>query len=334
MNAVRIQPIERELSAMPVSKLSNAVFPPPLKPGGTIGVVSPGRWPRPEIVAKGNALLEDRGYTVVVHAQNYLQDGQLAGSDAARAEAIMDMFADRTIDAVICSRGGTGSIRLLDKLDYKQIKRNPKPLIGFSDITFLLQAMSRRAGIVTYHGPVLWNFTLADGAQRSADDMIAVVSGKKNVRLRYPDIECVRPGRAEGMLTGGNITMLQRLIGTPYDWSGRDAILFIEDTDEVIYKLAEKLQHMKLAGKFEGVSAVIVGEMVDLADGETGFARKTEKPYGKSLREILLDVLPPAVPLCFNFPCGHGKYITTLPVGAPVKLTLSAKGAELTIIRE
>ena len=311
-----------------------AKFPPPLKPGGTIGIVSPGRWPRPEIVAKGKALLEARGYTVVVHAQNYLHEGQLAGSDAARTEAIMDMFADRTIDAVICARGGTGSIRLLDRLDYKLIRRNPKPFIGFLDITFLLQVMNRRAGLVTYHGPVLWNFTLADGGQHSADDLFAVVGEKKNMRMRYPDIECVRAGRAEGMLTGGNITMLQRLIGTPYDWSGRDAILFIEDIDEVIYKLAEKLQHMKLAGKFEGVRAVIVGEMIDIADGETGFARKSEKPYGKSLREILLDVLPPDVPLCFNFPCGHGKYITTLPIGGPVKLTLNARGAELTIIRE
>src|SRR5580658_3891688 len=86
-----------------------AKFPPPLKPRGTVGVVSPGRWPRPEIVAKGKALLEERGYTVVVHAQNYLHDGQLAGSAAARAEAIMDMFEDPTIDAVICARGGTGS---------------------------------------------------------------------------------------------------------------------------------------------------------------------------------------------------------------------------------
>ena len=101
-------------------------IPPPLKKGGTVGVVAPGRWPKPEWIDKGKALLESRGYEVVVHAQCYLKDGQLGGSDAARTEAIMDMFADRTIDAVICARGGTGSIRLLDKLDYKLIKRNPE----------------------------------------------------------------------------------------------------------------------------------------------------------------------------------------------------------------
>ncbi|MGE3624456.1 MAG: hypothetical protein AB7H77_11390, partial [Bdellovibrionales bacterium] len=112
----------------------------------------------------------------------------------------------------------------------------------------------------------------------------------------------------------------------------KNGILFIEDVDEVLFKLAEKLQHMKLAGKFSGVRAVIVGEMVDIADGETGFAKKTEKPYGKSLRDILLDVLPPDIPLCFNFPCGHGKYLTTLPVGAEVRLTLNARGAELAVM--
>jgi muramoyltetrapeptide carboxypeptidase len=317
----------------PAKSVTTPVFPPSLPSGGTIGVVSPGRWPKPEWIAKGKALLEARGYTVVVHAQNYLKDGQLAGTDAARVEAIMDMFADRTIDAVICARGGTGSIRLLDQLDYKLIKRNPKPFIGFSDITFLLQAMTKRAGIVTYHGPILWNLA-HDHDPRVVSDLFAVAGGKKNLRLQFPEAECIKSGRAEGMLTGGNLTMLQHLIATPYDWSGKDAILFIEDCDEVIYKIAERLQHMKLAGKFTGVRAILVGEMVDVADGETGFARKGERPYGKNLREVLLDILPQDVPLCLNFPCGHGKYITTLPIGAQAKVALNARGAELTIIRE
>jgi len=310
-----------------------AVFPPPLKPGGTIGVVSPGRWPKPEWIAHSKVLLEARGYAVVVHAQIYLKDGQLAGSDAARAEAIMDMFADRTIDAVICARGGTGSIRLLDKLDYKTIKKNPKPFIGYSDITVLLQAINKRCGFVTYHGPMLVSFA-GNNDPRMLDELLAMVGGKKNLRLRFPDVDCVRPGRVEGNLIGGNITLLEYLIGTPYDWSAKDAILFIEDTEEVIYKMADKLQHLKLAGKFAGVRAVVVGDMVDILDGETGFARKGDRPFGKKLRDIFLDILPPDVPLCFDFPCGHGKYHTTLPFGAPVKLTLDARGVDMTIIRD
>jgi len=302
-----------------------AKFPPPLKPGDTIGVVSPGRWPRPEIIAKAKIFLEKQGYTVVVHAQNYLQDGQLAGTDAARAEAIMDMFADRTIDAVICARGGTGTVRLLDKLDYKMIKRNPKPFIGFSDITFLLQSISRKAGTVAYHGPVLWNFTLDETKQHTAEDMFAVVGSTKTTRLSYSGVECIRAGRAEGILTGGNITLLTRMIGTPYDWSGKDAILFIEDVEEHLYALARKLKHMQLAGKFEGVRAVLVGEMVDINDG----VKDNDLPYGQSLRDVLLDVLPENIPLCFNFPCGHGAYTTTLPIGALTHVILNAQGASL-----
>jgi muramoyltetrapeptide carboxypeptidase len=245
----------------------------------------------------------------------------------------MDMFKDRKIDAIMCARGGTGSIRLLDKLDYKLIKKNAKPFIGFSDITFLLQAINRQCGFPTFHGPLMWNFA-HDYNKRTATDLLELLQNKdKKFTQHFSNVECVRAGTASGILTGGNITMLQRLIGTSYEWQSKGAILFIEDVDEVIYKLAEKLQHMKLAGKFDGVKAVIVGEMIDIADGESGFARKGEAPYGRSFRDILLDVLPKDIPLCFNFPCGHGKYLTTLPVGAKTKLVLNAKGAELTFMQ-
>jgi len=307
---------------------SSTIFPPPLKPGGTIGIVSPGRWLKPELIAKGKALLEKRGYQTVVHAQNYLQDGQLAGSDAARAEAIMDMFADRTIDAVMCARGGTGSIRLLERLDYKLIRRNPKPFIGFSDITVLLQAITRRCSFVTYHGPMTIIFAEKHDP-RSVDDFFNVIGAKKSVRLRYPEAKAIRSGQAEGVLVGGNITLLQTLIGTPYDWASKDTILFIEDVDEILYRLDRTLYHLKLAGKFDGIRAVLVGEMCRMADGETGFARKGERPYGKTLKEILLDVLPPDIPLCFDVPCGHGGYVTTLPYGAEVKVSVSGRGVEL-----
>ncbi|MDX2028011.1 MAG: LD-carboxypeptidase [Alphaproteobacteria bacterium] len=304
-------------------------FPPPLKPKGTIGLVSPARWPKPEWIAKSKALLEKRGYQVVVHAQNYLKDGQLAGSDAARTEALMDMFDDSTIDAIMCVRGGTGAIRILDRLDYKLIKKNPKPFVGFSDITVLLQAISKRCGFATYHGPLGWNLAHTHDP-RTLDDMLAVIGNKKkSIKTHFSEAECIRPGRAEGILTGGNIALLQHLIGTPYDWTGKDSILFIEDVDEPIYKIDRMLQHMRLAGKFNGIRAILVGEMVDIGDGETCYARKGETPYGRSLKQVLTEALPPDVPLCFNFPCGHGKYLTTLPVGAHVKFALAARGAEL-----
>jgi muramoyltetrapeptide carboxypeptidase len=295
-----------------------------------VGIVSPGRWPDPAWIDMPKAFLESRGYQVVVHAQNYLKEGQLAGSDAARAEAIMDMFMDATVDAILCARGGTGALRLLDKLDYDVIRKQPKPFVGFSDVTVLLHAISQRCGFVTYHGPMGWNFAQPGNDPRTGPELINVIGNRrKHCRLHYPEVEIVHPGRAEGVLKGGNITLLQHLIGTPFDWSPDGAILFIEEADEPLYKIDRALNHLRLAGKFRNVRAVLVGEMVDIADSETGFAREGERPYGRDLRDIILEYVPPNVPLGFNFPCGHGNYITTLPVGAAAQLTLGARGGEL-----
>jgi len=308
----------------------NPVFPPPLKPGGTIGFVSPGRWPEQAWIDKPKAFFESRGYRVVVHKQNYMQDGQLAGSDKARAEAIHDMFVDAAIDAVLCVRGGTGSLRVLDLLDYELIKIHPKPFIGFSDITLVLQVITQRCGFVTYHGPLGWNFAQPKNDPRTVSDLFAVVGKEKGAAtLRYPEVECARAGKAEGVLAGGNISLLQNLIGTPYDWSGKNAILFIEDVEEALYKIDRKLNQFRMAGKFDDVRAVLVGEMVDIADSETGYAREGEKPYGRTLQQIVEEHVPSNIPLGFNFPCGHGNYITTLPIGASARLSLGAHGAEL-----
>ncbi|MDP9127368.1 MAG: LD-carboxypeptidase [Pseudomonadota bacterium] len=317
-------PKPKEPTVPAAEKSRYATFPPPLKAGGTIGVVSPASWSEPDTLARLTGLLESLGYQVVIHQQNYLRYGRLAGTDAARAEALMDMFTDPTIDAILCARGGVGgSIRIAEALDYRLIKRNPKPFVGFSDITFLLQAITKRCGFVTYHGPVgLW---LTRGHDpKTLDELFLMIgSARKPYNLHISSVQCLRPGRAEGRLVGGNMTLLQALIGTPYDWSGKDAILFLEDVDEVLYKLDRTLRHFRLAGKLKDVRAVLVGEMAGLTDGDS------EKPFGRSLTQILTDIFPPGIPLGMNFPCGHSSYLTTLPVGAPVELSLGPHGIDL-----
>lgn len=311
-------------------QLSALNFPPPLKSGGTVGLVAPARWPQPEWIEMTKAMLARRGYRVATHPQTALRDGQLAGSDAARIGALHDMFADPAIDAVLCVRGGTGSTRLLDGLDYGLIARNPKPFVGFSDITALLQAITQRCGFVTFHGPLGWNFAQPDCDPRTEAELFAMLGPQPAARvLRLPEVETARAGEAEGVLTGGNITLLQYLIGTPYDWSGDGAILFIEDVDEALYKIDAKLRQFSMAGKFRHVRAVLVGAMVDIVDGETGLMRSGEQPYGRDLRQIVMEHVPPHIPLAFNFPCGHAPYITTLPVGARVRLRLDQRGGEL-----
>ncbi len=298
-----------------------------------IGLVSPSRWPQPKWLDRCQALLEKRGYRTLVHPQNYLQNGQLAGSDSERVAAIHDLFANPAIDAILAMRGGANAIRIVDHLDYALIKKNPKPFIGFSDISLLLNAMTKHCGFVTYHGPMGWNFAHHPDP-RTVDDLFDLLENKKKTyRRSFRGVVAARPGRAPGPLIGGNLTRLELLMGTAYDWSAKDSILFIEDVDEVIYKLDEKLCHLRLAGRFDKVKAVIVGEMVDIADGENGFARAGDQPYGKSLREIFMENLPPDIPLCFDFPCGHGKYLTTFPLGARTEITMTTDSVELGYLR-
>lgn len=305
-------------------------FPPPLKPKGTIGIVSPGRWADPMWIDMPKEYLENRGYQVVVHSQNYIKEGQLAGSDEARAEAIIDMFADSTIDAILCARGGTGSLRILEKLDFDLIAKQPKPFVGFSDITVLLHAISKRCGFVTYHGPLGWNFAQPENDPRVGIDLLNVIGNRrKQFRMLYSEAECLRPGKTEGILIGGNITLLQHLIGTPFDWFSQDIVLFLEDTDIPLYALDRALTHMKLAGKFQNLKAVLIGEMINIPDSETCFAQEGERPFGKNLKDIILEHIPENIPLALNFPCGHGKYITTLPVGARAQISISQRGVEL-----
>lgn len=308
-------------------------FPPALKPKGTVGIVSPARWPEPQWLEACRVVFERRGYRTVLHPQNYLHDGQLAGSDAARTDALMEMFRDPSIDAILTSRGGSNAIRIVDRLDYDEIKRNPKPFIGFSDISLLLNAITQQTGMVTYHGPMAWNFANNPDPRVEEDFFAVLQNASADFTRYYADVEVMRQGSAEGILVGGNLTRLELLMSTAYDWSAHSGILFLEDVDEVLYKIDEKLRHLRLAGRFNNIQAIIIGEMVDIGDGETGFARPTDKPFGRTLRQIFLDNLPPDIPLCFDFPCGHGRYLTTLPLGARVRLTLGSSGAELTVRR-
>ncbi len=308
------------------------IYPKPFPEGGTIGIVSSGSATKdPTGLSAGKTRLEALGYRVVVHPQNYLQwkDGQLAGDDVARAEAIMDMFRDPSIGAILSARGGNGSIRLLNLLDYDVIRQNPKPFIGFSDITVLLNAIYRQTGMVTYHGPMLsFNFGNAPDAQTIGDFQNVLSNIGKPVQLNYAT-QTLAPGEAKGVLLGGNLTMLQSILATPYDWPhDQPTILFFEDVEEVLYRLDRTLQHMKLAGKFKNVVAVLVGEMVNIPDGETSAMRAGERKYGPSFEDILQGIFP-HVPIAMNLPFGHGKTMTTLPVGGGAQVNISTGHVKL-----
>lgn len=301
-----------------------ALFPPPLPSKGTIGIVGPSRWPRADMLEQTTAHFEERGYEVVVHDQCFLQNGTLAGSDAARAEALNDMFADSTIDAIVCARGGSGALLMLDRVDYELIRANPKPFVGSSDITALLQAITGHTGMVTFHGPMCFNFLPERFEAYSEEDMFYMIAGEPLERLlRFPMVDVVRTGEAEGRLVGGNLSMLQSLIGTPYDWSGDGAILFIEEVNEPLYRIERMMAQLRLAGKFEGLRAVLVGEMVGIPEEKLEEMSQGDCPYGRTIQEIVLKHIPPEIPVGFNYPCGHGRYLSTFPIGACVRVVIT-----------
>lgn len=311
---------------------SPAPFPPALCKGGTIGIVSPAGWPEPEWIATGQRVLEAKGYSVKIHPQNYLRCGKLAGSDKARAEALIDMFCNPEVGAIMCGRGGVGSLRLLPLLDYDLIRRNPKPFIGFSDITILLHAIFSRCGFVTWHGPLIWNLAQSHHSPQTLTDLLAAITeNAAHVASRAP--RCftatgLHTGTAEGVLIGGNLSMLQYLIDTPWDWSADGAILMLEDLGDELYRLDMRLRHFALAGKFKGVRAVVIGESINISDGDPDSSKPSDCPYGQTWREVILENVPPDIPVVMDFPCGHGQYITTLPIGAQIRLAVTPTETE------
>lgn len=297
-------------------------LPPSLPAGGTIGLIAPSSAPKagqPEALAHA---LESRGYNVRIHPQVHARAGQLAGSDAQRVQAIHDVFADPAIHAVVCVRGGSGGNRLLDKIDYAMLARNPKPFVGLSDITVLLNAIARKAGFVTYHGPMFRALAGANADARSMDNMLAVLGGR-DWQLDFPDVSVEREGDVIAPLWGGNITLLENLMATPWDWSADASAMMIEDVGEAVYSLDRSLQHLALAGRFADIKALIVGEMIEITDGIGRNPKAGDPPYGMSFRDIVMEKLPAGIPVAFDVPCGHGAYATTLPLGQTLKLSFS-----------
>lgn len=312
----------------------NPFFPPLLPKGGTVGLVAPSRYPRPDWVESAKSHFESRGYRCRAHPQVYAKDRQFAGPDEVRSAALNDMFADPSIDAILCARGGTGAMLLLDKLDYGLIRANPKPFVGFSDVTALLQAISSQTGMVTFHGPMGWNFTEDMYDPRTFDELLAAIGERETPWVYETDaVEIVRPGVVEGRLIGGNLSLLQSLVGTPYDWEPEGAVLFVEEVGEYLYRMERMLAHLRLAGKLKGLRAVVIGEILEILDDDPLWGPQQEPPYGRSAKELFLSHLPADIPIVFGFPCGHGKHLTTLPVGTKVRLTLEAGKAKIECAR-
>jgi muramoyltetrapeptide carboxypeptidase len=283
-----------------------SVKPPRLKPRDTIGIVAPAGPFDPEIFMKGTAILKSMGFRTVFDEMIFQKRGFLAGTDVQRADQVNRLFADSTIQAVACARGGYGSMRILRFLDFETIQNNPKIFVGFSDISVLLSVLHDRCDLVTFHGPVVT--TLADADQETVAAMQWTMTSDTPMELAPENGVVVRPGLASGPVAGGNLTTLCHLVGTPYAPSFKGKILLLEDLGEAPYRIDRMLTQMKLAGCFNGIAGLILGSFK-----ECGFLSEIYALVGDFFEDM-------EIPLMAGFEIGHGRRNLTIPFGLEATL--------------
>lgn len=298
-----------------------SVRPTHLQEGDAIGLVSPGGWLSEAEIGHGSVVLKSMGFVPVVHPNNHCRDHHFAGSVRERADAIQDMFFDNQVRALMCTKGGYGTEMLLDHLDFDVLRRWPKCVVGSSDVTALLLALSTEAELVTFYGPMLLTFNRERDEPTIAHLRRALT---QTTPWSYdlesePDLRVLRPGMGRGVLMGGNLTILTDLLGTKYEPSTDGSILFFEDIDEELYRLHRMLLHLQRAGKLGNLRGILVGEMTDITEKKVRM--------GRALDEVVLDLCEGTdFPIVSGFPCGHGRRLLTLPIGTPARLSANESG--------
>jgi muramoyltetrapeptide carboxypeptidase len=290
------------------SKKKKLLIPARLKPGDKIGVVAPASPFDRKAFSQGLRVLEKMGFAPYVPEGVFEKKRYLAGTDAERAERINSLFRDKAVRAIICARGGYGSLRLLTLLDYKTIRKNPKVFVGFSDATALLTVFYNRCGLVGFHGPMVT--TLATATQKARKALYGAVASAEKVRLTSQYAVVIQAGKASGPVIGGNLTTLSHLLGTPFAPVLKGHILILEEINEAPYRLDRMLMQMKLAGCFKGLAGLVLGS----------FKNCGKK---KDVYEIAADIFRGAkFPILAGLDFGHVRGNLTIPVG--LKATLDA----------
>jgi muramoyltetrapeptide carboxypeptidase len=297
-----------------VSKIIRMITPPYLKKGHKIGIVAPARKIAKEEIQFAIDTFEKWGLEVVLGKNLFESNNQYSGSDEQRAEDLQKMLDDPSVRAIISARGGYGTIRIVDRLNFKQFQEKPKWLIGYSDLTVLHSHIHQKFEIETIHGTMPVNF------HKDAESVHTLKQMLFGERITYSVSAHAlnRKGRTEEIVTGGNLSLLYALKGSCSGISTSGKILFIEDLDEYLYHIDRMVISLKRAGKFSHLAGLIVGGMSDMKDNSV--------PFGKNAEQIIADAVKEYdFPVCFGFPVGHGVKNLALVLGRKVKLTVGEK---------
>jgi muramoyltetrapeptide carboxypeptidase len=276
------------------------VLPSALEPGDTIGIAAPAGVFDADRLQRGLQVLKAQGFKTVVPRGIYKKHRYLAGTDQDRASIVNALFRDKRIRAVLCARGGVGSLRILPWLDFAAIRGNPKIFSGFSDISALLSALFEQTGLVTFHGPVVTS--LAEAGRRTIKSMATAFMSNQALVLTLGTAKTVAPGHASGVVRGGNLASLCQLAGTPYQPDLRQSLLLLEDINEPPYRIDRMLSQLQMAGCLDGVVGVMLGRFERCGDVRT-------------IYDVVRSAFPEGIPILAGLPVGHKGQNRTLPLG-------------------
>jgi len=313
---------DRDLAGL-LKDESSIIKPPRLKSGDKIAIVAPASYISEEELQDSIKNLNQLGFETSYSEKILLQKGYFAGSDKDRAIDLMEKFSDKSIKGIVCARGGYGGARILPLLNYKIIRANPKVLIGYSDVTALLYGIYKKAGLITFHGPVgtstfndysVGNFKKV--LMNPERNMVFTNSESGDDENIY-GVTTIVKGKGKGRLAGGNLSIMVSLIGTPYDVNYSNKIIFIEEVGEEPYRIDRMLTQMIEAGKFKHAAGIMMGIFSNCEPKEKN------PSYNKSfsLMEVLVDRFAKLkIPVVYGMSFGHVKDKFTIPFGARAEL--------------
>jgi len=306
------------LASLPVLAQSVKI-PPYLKKGDTIGILATARKVDMAPLDAGIKLMEKWGLHVVIGKTIGLDNDQLAGADWQRATDLQQMMDNPSIKAIWCAKGGYGTVRLIERLDFTNFKMKPKWFVGFSDAT-VLHSHINNFDIATLHGMVA--ISVGRATPEAIESFRKALFGEK-LSYTLPAHKFNKPGKVTGELVGGNLSVLYSIIGSPSEADPKGKIIFIEDLDEYLYHIDRMMMNLKRNDYFKNVKGIIIGGMTKMRDNDI--------PWGHDALEIIQDITKEYnIPICFNFPAGHIQDNRALVFGKQVTLDVSATGTKIT----
>ena len=295
-----------------------AIAPPYLKKGDKVAITCPAK-KLPKPMTDAIELLQSWGLEVVLGETLGLSFHQFAGDDDQRAQDLQRFIDDDSIKAIIAARGGYGTIRMIDKVVFSRLTQNPKWLVGFSDITVLHTHLFNNFNIQSIHGQMPVN--IADASSKSLESLRKALFGEE-ISYKFNSNALNRGGEAEGILIGGNLSLLAAVAGSVSDLDYDNKILFIEDVGEYLYAVDRMIRMLDRASKLKKLNGLIVGGFTEIKDNDI--------PFGQTIEQIIMEVVGKyTYPVCFDFPAGHVPDNRALVLGKKIQLSVSNKNVTI-----